>query len=188
MSARGDVLLIVQALAFASEHHASQRRKGDAGEPYINHLAEVADLVGLATRGEDPHLVAAALLHDVVEDQGVSVDELQRLFGEEVAAVVGEVSDDKTLPKAERKRLQIELTPKKSERARLLKLADKTSNLRSMRVSPPSGWSLERRREYLAWARSVANGTRGLSPWLEQRFDEAAAALEATLNGTGERR
>jgi (p)ppGpp synthase/HD superfamily hydrolase len=181
VSARGDILLITQALAFASEHHVSQRRKGDAGEPYVNHLAEVADLVGLATRGEDPQLIAAALLHDVIEDQGVTAEELTKLFGEEIASLVVEVTDDKSLPKAERKRRQVEETPRKSARARLLKLADKTSNLRSLLHSPPSGWPLERRREYLAWARAVADGARGLSPWLEQRFDEAAAEVEATL-------
>ncbi|RME97259.1 MAG: HD domain-containing protein, partial [Alphaproteobacteria bacterium] len=107
--------------------------------------------------------------------------ELAELFNDDIAALVAEVSDDKSLPKAERKRLQVVTAPAKSQRAKILKLADKTSNLRALAESPPKDWSLERRRDYLQWARDVAAGLRGVNPWLEARFDEAAARLEALL-------
>ena len=145
--------LLARAFHFAALRHAHQRRKGDAAEPYLNHLAEVADLVAEATGGKDASLVAAALLHDVVEDTDTTLAEVAATFGEDVAGLVAEATDDKTLPKAERKRLQIVHAPSHSPRAKLLKLADKTSNLRNMATSPPAGWPPERRRDYVAWAR-----------------------------------
>ena len=100
-------------------------------------------------------------------------------FGEDIAELVAEVTDDKSLPKAERKRLQVLHAPDRSPRAKVLKLADKTSNLRAIAASPPADWSPERLRDYVEWARSVVAGLRGVSPWLEARFDEAADAAEA---------
>lgn len=171
--------LLARAFHFAALRHAHQRRKGDAAEPYLNHLAEVADLVAEATGGRDPSLVAAALLHDVVEDTDTTLAEVAAMFGEDVAGLVAEATDDKTLPKAERKRLQVEHAPSHSRRAKVLKLADKTSNLRNLATSPPADWSLERRRDYAAWARAVVTGLRGASPQLEAQFDEAADAADA---------
>jgi (p)ppGpp synthase/HD superfamily hydrolase len=178
------VILLTKAYAFAAERHVGQRRKGAAQEPCTNHLAEVADLVARATAGSDAALVASAVLHDTVEDTETVAEELRDGFGEDVAALVLEVSDDKSLPKAERKRRQVETAPRKSHCAKLIKLADKTSNLCAMRMSPPATWSRERRAAYLAWAREVAAGLRGASPWLEARFDEAAEALERALAQT----
>lgn len=165
------ILKVAHALDFAARKHAGQRRKGEAKEPYINHLAEVARLVAEATDGTDTDLVVAALLHDSIEDQGVSADELAREFGREVADIVLECTDDKTLEKAERKRLQAETAPHKSDRARMLKIADKTSNLRSILASPPAHWDLERKRAYFEWAAGVVAGCRGLNSRLEQMFD-----------------
>ena len=142
----------------------------------------MASLVAEATGGTDPNLVVAALLHDAIEDQGVTSEMLASEFGEQVAKIVMEVSDDKTLPKDERKRRQIEAAPKKSREAKLIKLADKTSNLRTIASSPAADWSVKRRLEYIEWAKSVVAGLRGTSPWLEQQFDEAAAAAERSLN------
>jgi (p)ppGpp synthase/HD superfamily hydrolase len=176
-----DVLLIARALNFSAERHAKQKRKGDAQEPYVNHLAEVAELVATATEGRDANLVAAAVLHDTVEDTATLPAELASIFNADVAGLVAEVTDDKRLDKAERKKLQVEHAAAISPRAKILKLADKTSNLRSLVKSPPAGWSLERRREYLAWAKNVAQGLRGANPWLEARFDEAAELLERSL-------
>jgi len=170
---------LAEAYLFAAERHARQRRKGDAGEPYINHLAEVAALVAEATAGRDPDLVIAAVLHDTVEDTETSHDELVRRFGQDVADLVAEVTDDKSLPQAERKRLQVEHAPSRTPRAKVLKLADKTSNLRALAHSPPADWSVERRRDYITWGRDVAAGLRGASPELETKFDQAAAAAEA---------
>jgi GTP diphosphokinase / guanosine-3',5'-bis(diphosphate) 3'-diphosphatase len=98
-----------------------------------------------------------------------------------VAKLVSEVKDDTRLAKAERKRLQIEHAAAKTPRAKVLKLADKTSNLRSLVKSPPAEWNLERKREYLIWAKKVVQGLRGTSIWLEARFDEAAEQLERSL-------
>lgn len=169
---------VLRAADIAAGWHATQRRKGDAAEPYINHLLEVAALVGEATGGGDPALVIAALLHDSIEDCGILRGEIEARFGADVAALVDAVTDDKSLPKLERKRLQIEHAAHASARAKLLKLADKTSNLRALAASPPAGWPIARQQEYLAWARAVVAGTRGVNAWLEAAFDRAAEAAE----------
>jgi guanosine-3',5'-bis(diphosphate) 3'-pyrophosphohydrolase len=168
-----DVVQVARALDYAAKKHVGQRRKGVAQEPYINHLAEVAYLLAEATGGNDTNLVIAGLLHDCIEDQGVKYEELVELFGADVADLVQDVTDDKMLPKAERKRLQVEHAPHKPARARMLKIADKTSNLRALIVSPPSGWDETRKRDYFAWAHAVVAGCRGVNEFLEAKFDEA---------------
>ena len=176
-----DLLRVLAAADQAARWHTDQRRKGAAQEPYINHLLEVAHLVTEATAGLDPNLAIAALLHDTIEDCGITEAEITDRFGPDVAALVAAVTDDKSLPKAERKRLQIAHAPKTSDRAKILKLADKTSNLRAMKASPPANWPPERKREYVAWARAVVAGTRGANPWLEAVFDQAAAEADAAV-------
>jgi (p)ppGpp synthase/HD superfamily hydrolase len=173
-----DVVLVSRALDFAARKHVDQRRKGVAQEPYINHLAEVAYLLAEATGGDDSNLVVAGLLHDCIEDQGVTYEELVELFGDDVADLVRDVTDDKTLIKAERKRLQVERAPHKSDRARMLKIADKTSNLRALITSPPSGWDAQRKRDYFAWAQAVVAGCRGVNAFLEAKFDEAHSKMD----------
>lgn len=169
------LLLITAALDFAARKHAGQRRKDATAEPYLNHLAEVAQLLAEATEGEDAILVAGGLLHDSIEDTGTTHAELVAAFGVEVADLVREVTDDKSLPKAERKRLQILHAPHKSPRAKLLKLADKTSNLRALLASPPVDWPLVRQQDYFAWAADVVAGCRGINAKLEAHFDTALA-------------
>ena len=168
-----DLVQVTRALDYAAQKHVGQRRKGEAKEPYINHLAEVAHLLAEATGGGDTNLVIAGLLHDCIEDQGVKYEELVELFGADVAGLVRDVTDDKNLLKAERKRLQVEHSPHKSTRARMLKIADKTSNLRALVVSPPAGWDEQRKRDYFAWAQAVVAGCRGVNAFLEAKFDEA---------------
>jgi (p)ppGpp synthase/HD superfamily hydrolase len=175
-----DWIAVLRAADMAARWHVHQRRKGIAQEPYINHLLEVASLVAEATSGSDPTLVIAALLHDAIEDQEVPIEMIAREFGKQVADIVMEVTDDKTLAKDERKRRQIEDAPDKSRKAN--KLADKTSNLRTIASSPAADWSVERRLKYIEWAKSVVAGLRGTSPWLEQQFDTAARAAERSLN------
>ena len=167
------VVQIMRALDYAARKHAVQRRKGAAQEPYINHLAEVAYLLAEATGGSDTNLIIAGLLHDCIEDQGVTHADLAAHFGADVADLVRDVTDDKTLPKTERKRLQVEDTPHKSDRVKMLKIADKTANLRSLAVSPPSGWDRQRIRDYYAWATAVVAGCRGVNALLEEKFDAA---------------
>jgi (p)ppGpp synthase/HD superfamily hydrolase len=179
-----DILLLTRAFVFAADKHAHQRRKGEAAEPYVNHLAEVAHLLAVAVEGRDANLIAAGLLHDTLEDTDTTWAELAAAFNEDIAELVGAVTDDRTLPKLERKRLQVERAAHKSDRAKMLKLADKTSNLRGIVASPPAGWSIERRLDYLAWGRAVAEGLRGVHAGLEAEFDAAAAAAERALAGT----
>jgi (p)ppGpp synthase/HD superfamily hydrolase len=171
------VIQLTRAYHFAAQKHVDQRRKGEAAEPYVNHLAEVADLVARATGGE-VDIVVAAILHDTVEDTATTFEELRTEFGPQVAELVAEVTDDKSLPKEARKTLQVEHAAKASWGAQVIKLADKTSNLRSMAASPPAGWSSERRDEYVAWARRVANGCRSANAWLVEQFDTAAKAVK----------
>lgn len=163
---------ILKAAMVAAEWHTEQRRKGEKAEPYINHLIEVAQLVAEADPG-NVDLIMAALLHDAIEDQKKSREEIAALFGERVTKLVEEATDDKSLPKPERKRLQIETAPNKSRDAKLLKLADKTSNLRSVALSPPTHWPNQRRRAYVAWSTAVAAGLFGVSEWLDRQFEEA---------------
>jgi (p)ppGpp synthase/HD superfamily hydrolase len=184
-------IAVLKAADAAARWHMHQRRKGPAAEPYINHLLEVAMLVAQATDGSDPNLVIAALLHDAIEDCQVPRKLIAEAFGEEVAAIVMEVTDDKKLPKAKRKKKQIETAGQKSPQAKLLKLADQTSNLRSLAAAAPADWSVKRRIEYVDWTLAVAQGLRGVSAWLEEQLDQAAAAarraVTAELGGVGGR-
>jgi (p)ppGpp synthase/HD superfamily hydrolase len=145
----------------------------------------MARLVGEATGGADTGLVVAALLHDAVEDCEISPDTIEAEFGADVRALVMAVTDDKSLPKAVRKQLQIDRAAAKAPRVKLLKLADKTSNLRALAVSPPANWPVERRLEYVAWARAVVAGVRGTHAGLEAQFDAAAEEAERAARGTG---
>ena len=169
------VQAILNAANFAAEKHAAQKRKGAAAEPYINHLIEVAELVSSALSEPDTNLVIAALLHDTIEDTGVTKEELIQAFGTDVAELVVEVTDDKALPKAERKRLQIVNAPKNSVRAQVIKLADKTSNLRAILHSPPTDWGFQRQREYFEWAKQVVDGLSTPNPILKAEFDATYA-------------
>ena len=171
------IVLISRAADFAAERHKDQRRKGSGQVPYINHLADVACLLATATKGTDAELVAAGWLHDTVEDTATALAELTASFGEGVASLVAEVTDDKSLPKAERKRLQVEKTPGKTPRAKMIKLADLTSNLREL----PDDWEMARIQEYFEWADKVAAGCRGINPELERAFDSVAASGKAAL-------
>ncbi len=171
------VLTLARAYNFAAAKHIDQRRKGEAAEPYVNHLTEVAELVARATEGAEPDIIVAAILHDTVEDTATTLPEIEAAFGKSVAAMVAEVTDDKSLPKETRKSLQIEHAAHASRGAKLIKLADKTSNLRALATSPPQGWSAERRSDYAAWAKQVVDVCRDANPWLATEFDKAAARL-----------
>jgi guanosine-3',5'-bis(diphosphate) 3'-pyrophosphohydrolase len=167
--------IVLKAATFAAHKHRDQRRKDEAASPYINHPLALADL--LASHGiEDPIVLCAALLHDTIEDTMTSHEELVAEFGQEIADVVAEVTDDKSLKKAERKALQIEHAPSLTDRAKLVKLADKICNLRDVANSPPKDWPLERRQEYFDWAKAVVDGVRGANQGLDAEFDKAMAA------------
>ncbi|NWX59290.1 MESH1 pyrophosphohydrolase, partial [Promerops cafer] len=136
-----EVARLLEAVDFAARKHKEQRRMDPEGTPYIN--------------------------HPIVEDTDTTFSEIEEWFGAEVRRVVEEVTDDKTLPKMERKRLQIERAPVCSRRAKLVKLADKLHNLRDLNRCTPQGWSAERVQEYFRWAARVVSGLRGTSAALE---------------------
>ena len=170
-----DLPLVLKALAFAADKHRDQRRKDAAASPYINHPIALANVLVREGEVTDADVLAAALLHDTVEDTQTTPAELRAAFGPAIAAIVEEVTDDKSLPKAERKRLQVEHAATMSEAAKLVKLADKICNLRDMADQPPSKWDLARRREYFEWAKAVIDRLRGVHPKLEALFDAAYA-------------
>jgi len=166
---------LMRATKFAAYKHRDQRRKGEEAHPYINHPIQVAELLTRVGDIDDIEIVMAALLHDTVEDTNTTFDELEHEFGKGVSALVGEVTDDKTLAKAERKRRQVEHTAELSDRAKLIKLADKTCNVRDIGLTPPPDWDYRRRADYLDWAERVVSACRGINSSLEQCFDDALA-------------
>ncbi|WP_425495023.1 HD domain-containing protein [Pandoraea commovens] len=164
---------LLEAIHFAAVRHRSQRRKDVEASPYINHPIAVAHL--LATVGEvrDTSVLQAAVLHDTLEDTHTTVEELRSHFGERVARIVEEVTDDKNLPKLRRKDLQIQLAPQKSGEAALIKIADFTCNLRDLVNAPPPEWSSTRIRGYFDWAARVVAGLRCEKAAISQAFDIA---------------
>jgi len=171
MFSEQDFGMFLRALNFAAHKHQHQRRKGRDQLPYVNHPIRVAEILWRVGAVRDMPTLVAALLHDTIEDTETSTEELEMLFGAEVLALVLEVTDDKSQPKATRKQLQIEHAPYLSDRARLIKLADKINNVYDVSHDPPSDWSSKRRMEYLDWAEAVVAGLRGINVTLEAHFD-----------------
>jgi guanosine-3',5'-bis(diphosphate) 3'-pyrophosphohydrolase len=171
----GSADLILRAVAFAAHKHRDQRRKDKDASPYINHPIQLATVLWEEGGVHDPEVIAAALLHDTLEDTETTWQELRGVFGEEIADVVLEVTDTKWIKKALRKRLQVARAAHSSENAKLVKLADKICNLRDIGAHPPAGWSLERKRQYFEWAKEVIDQLRGTHPELERRFDDVYA-------------
>jgi GTP diphosphokinase / guanosine-3',5'-bis(diphosphate) 3'-diphosphatase len=168
-----ELALLFRALAFAAHKHRDQRRKDAEASPYINHPIALAEVLAGEGGVADVEVLAAALLHDTIEDTATTGEELRAEFGPRIAAMVEEVTDDQQLPKADRKRLQIEHAAGLSQGAKLVKLADKICNLRDVADRPPAKWDLQRRQEYFEWAKKVIDGLRGAHPGLESAFDAA---------------
>ncbi len=167
-----DLALMLRALSFAADKHRNQRRKDIQASPYINHPIDLANILVNEGGVNDVQVISGALLHDTVEDTDTKYDELVEHFGVDIADIVMEVTDDKSLSKAERKQMQIERAANKSDQAKLVKLADKISNLRDIVKSPPADWSVERKQQYFDWAKQVIDGVRGVNTRLEVAFDE----------------
>ena len=175
------ICLVSEAAELAARRHNGMARKGRGEEPYINHLAEVANLLSAATDGKDAELVAAGWLHDTIEDTETTREELVRKFSERVASLVVECTDDMSLPKAERRRRQVVSGPHKSPGARLIKIADKISNI-GARVHPdPSREEHADLVDYADWAEQVVAGCRGGNAWLDAKFDEMIGMARSTL-------
>ena len=172
--------LLVRAYAVAARQHAGQTRKDATKTPYINHPIQVANLLSTVAQVTDCQVLAAAVLHDVVEDTDMTLPQLAAEFGDRVAKLVAECTDDKSLPKIERKRLQIINAPHKSPEAKLIKLADKITNVSDI-VS--ADWPVDRKMEYLTWAKQVVAGLRGINSELDAMFEEAVAHAQKGVEG-----
>jgi guanosine-3',5'-bis(diphosphate) 3'-pyrophosphohydrolase len=172
---------LLKALDFAARMHRDQRRKGVDGSPYINHPIQVAEVLASVGAVDDESTLIAAILHDTIEDTDATAEQLAQLFGNAVRDLVLEVTDDKSLDKAERKRRQVKRARTLSDRAKTIKIADKICNVRDIAATPPLGWSAERRREYFDWAERVVAGCRGVNPSLERLFRECLEESRARL-------
>ncbi|KZC09867.1 PREDICTED: guanosine-3',5'-bis(diphosphate) 3'-pyrophosphohydrolase MESH1 [Dufourea novaeangliae] len=165
------LMLVMKCVNFAAVKHKDQRRKDTEETPYINHPIGVANILIQEGNIYDPPVILAALLHDTVEDTDCTFEQIENEFGKEVCGIVREVTDDKSLPKAERKRLQIENASKRSYKAKLVTLADKLYNLRDIEKATPVGWTAERVKEYFKWSKAVIDGCRKTNFTLERELD-----------------
>jgi guanosine-3',5'-bis(diphosphate) 3'-pyrophosphohydrolase len=173
--------LVSKAADFAARRHSDEKRKGRPDEPYINHLAEVANILAEVTGGTDAELVAAGWLHDTVEDELATRQELATEFGDRVAALVEEVTDDMSLPKPERRQKQVEDAPHKSPGAKLIKIADKISNIRARIHSAPTPEERADLADYVDWAEQVVAGCRGVNANLDRMFDDTVKLARSSL-------
>lgn len=171
---------LMEALNFAALRHRAHRRKGREGTPYINHLIEVAHILTLHGI-DDEDLLCASVLHDTIEDVGVSAEELRSRFGPRVTALVLAVTDDENLPLWDQKQRQIDEAGNLPKAAQNLRVADKISNLRGILMSPPPGWSHERKLAYYAWAREVVQACTSADPSLLRTFEDLHETGWATL-------
>ncbi|MDQ3711535.1 MAG: HD domain-containing protein [Acidobacteriota bacterium] len=176
-----DVANLIQAINFAAKKHSTQKRKGADEQPYINHILEVVNILANVGKVKDYDVLIAAVLHDTIEDTETTIEEITKLFGAIVCKYVLEVTDDKNLPKAERKQLQIKHAPYLSDGAKQIKLGDKISNIHDVSKNPPDGWSKERRLEYVDWGKKVIDGLRGVNSNLEKHFDELVAVAREAI-------
>lgn len=186
MSEKGEsgTALLLRALSFSAEKHRDQRRKGVAASPYINHPIAVAEV--LARTGVSDHeILAAAVLHDTIEDTETTGEELETRFGSRIRRLVEEVTDDKALPRDTRKDLQIEHAPDLSDGAKQIKIADKICNVRDVTHAAPAKWPLRRRLEYLDWTEAVVEGCRGVNSRLEELYDRSLSEGRRLLGGDG---
>lgn len=164
--------IFAKAASFAAEKHTAQRRKCTGDVPYINHPLAVADLIANVGQEDNPILLAAAVLHDTLEDTKTTPEELQQEFGNQIMLLVQEVSDNKALSKVERKKLQIEHARKASRWAKVIKLADKLHNLRSLMEQPPVAWTPDIVQGYFVWSKCVVDAMRGTNAPLEAELDK----------------
>ena len=168
---KDDLGLVLRAAQFAAQKHKDQRRKDVKATPYINHPINLAEVLHTDGGVHDPIVIAAALLHDTIEDTETTYGALRGVFGKSLPDSALRVSRVKFLADESRKRLQVAKAGRASERARQVKLADKICNLRDILASPPAGWSLARQQKYFDWAKEVVDQARGVNPKLERMFD-----------------
>ncbi len=175
---------LIAALHYAAHQHRDQRRKDEDETPYINHPIALLHILNVEAGVTDADVLIGAILHDVLEDcsgpHQMYIEErraeIRDRFGEPVLVLVEAVTDDKSLARDERKQRQIEHAAHIPLGAKLIKLADKTANLRDIVAAPPASWSPEKVEAYADWAARVVDGLRGSHAALEELFDEAWAA------------
>lgn len=177
-----ELTLVMQALHFAADKHRDQRRKDRQASPYINHPIAVAEVLSAVGGVQDAVTIAAGILHDTIEDTETTAAEIKARFGQDISEVVEEVTDDKSLSPDLRKQLQIDQAHLKSERARLVKLADKICNIRDIVEYPPDGWPAERKRRYIEWSNAVVDQIRGINKPMEEYFDSLRDRAQAHLS------
>ncbi|KAF2879668.1 hypothetical protein ILUMI_26506 [Ignelater luminosus] len=169
----GDIIeIVIKCVNFAAVKHKDQRRLDPESSPYINHPIGVAYILTNEAKITDVDVIQAALLHDTVEDTNATFEEIENEFGPKIRSIVEEVTDDKSLPKQERKLLQIKHAPTSSYEAKLVKLADKLYNLRDLEKATPKRWTPYRVQEYFAWSKKVVDGLRGTNQAMEDSLDE----------------
>ena len=177
-----DILLsLLEALEFSADKHRNQRRKDIEASPYINHPIKVTHILAKEGGVEDQTTLIAAILHDTIEDTETTAPELESIFGRNVRELVDEVTDDKSLPKKERKRLQIEHAKHSSTQAKMIKIADKICNIKDIMESPPKDWSKERKIQYLDWSEKVVQACRGCNTSLEKLFKDTLQLAKNSL-------
>ena len=175
------ICLVSKAAEFAAHRHSGKARKARPQEPYVNHLAEVANILAEVTHGADPDLVAAGWLHDTLEDELATTAELKAEFGDRVSALVHEVTDDVSRPQGQRRQQQIADAPLKSPGAKLIKIADKISNISARIYTDPSNDQRNDLVAYTMWAKDVVAGCRGINSSLDAKFDEIVRAARIAL-------
>jgi (p)ppGpp synthase/HD superfamily hydrolase len=175
--------MLTQAYDLAARAHAGQRRKG-IDVPYINHPCAVAAMTAEALGHDDIEAIAAAVLHDVLEDTEVTEPELAARFGPRVTALVKELTDAPDwldLPLLDRKARQAEKMARGSIEARVIKIADQLSNIGDLCMAF-GAWPQAHNRAYLAGAQTVVDACRGVAPRLEAAFDAVAKDFQAALD------
>ncbi len=170
---KDDILIAIRALAFSAHKHRKQRRKDSEGSPYINHPIELMRVLAEEAGLTDPNLLAVAALHDTIEDTETTKEELVQAFGADIANTVLELTDNKSLPRSERKRRQIEYASRISRNGALVLLADKICNLRDIARVPPADWSLKRKQDFFDWAKQVVDNLPHANDRLEALFEDA---------------
>ena len=172
---------VFQALIFAADKHKNQRRKDLENTPYINHPIEVANF--LIKHGiTDSNIIICALLHDTIEDTNTSFEEIKELFGEEIALTVRDCTDNKKLDKITRKKEQIEHAKYIRNNAKLVKLADKYSNISMLAINPPSKWSPEEIIGYTHWGYAVCKNLFGINEKIDKTVSDMFKSYNISEN------
>lgn len=167
-----DLTDFILALTFSAQKHKDQRRKGSLNIPYVNHPIEVSNLLARTVGTDDLLLLTAAVLHDTLEDTKTNPEEIRSLFGEEVLSVVQEVTDNMSLSKEIRKAKQVEKAYMLSNRAKLIRVADKVCNVIDI-LKTKYHWTNSQKRDYVRWCIQVVNQCKGINKDLDQVFINA---------------